>query len=589
MHRSKQSLKLMMAIGLGVLLLLPLTVWATNLLTNSGLEAPFVKFDEYVGPGGIVWDQQVAHGWTHFTIDAPNRLRFFSASDWAAFNNSPVVERRDGEEAQVWWTPEENDAGIYQQISGLSIGETYGFQAGILQVFETTNRTDPASGKLLRSVGLDPTGGVDPTAATVIWGPEEGTATYTDPNTGDKFTWFYPGVGATALSTTVTVFARVRFTEEAGLFQTNQVWVDDTFMDVAPTTTLTLTAVGPTAVLASWSGAPRDGFELFAYEAQYRRAGDEAWTDLQIFTVQTDPSTNAARTFSVETGVEYIVRARTWHEQIGGEEHEVPGPWVEGSIIAGGVVSGAVLDNRAASVAGATVSAKDTMTVTTSQPGGQYDLVTGGGAFAITATHAAGWHTLDPISVTLTLTQVVPLSLTLSPPDNFIANGGLEGTLDGWTQDLMGTMPQASFDESDRRSGRYSLRIFGSGSLSQTGVVSGMYRPVLSFWHKVEKGNGDDTLVVQIAGDSVSQPGGSQSVVLPATQPLTITQTTAGWQHVALPLALTGTDIYSGNLSLQFSVDRAGMTPTIFYLDEISFGRSWGGPNRVYLPLILKN
>jgi hypothetical protein len=586
----KPTLKLILALGLGLLFLLPLTLWAANLVTNPGLEDPYEKIGEYIGPGGIVWDQQVAHDWHKFTIEAPNRLRFFTASDWAAFNNSSVVERRDGEEAQVWWTPEKNDAGIYQQVSGLTLGETYGFQAGILQVFETTNRTDPATGNMNRSVGIDPYGGTDPQAETVIWGPEEKNATYNDPATGKKFTWFYPGVGATAMSTTVTIFARVRIAAEAGPLQSNQVWVDDTFMDLAPPTALSLSVTSPTEITAAWGGEPRAGFNLFAYEAQYRKATDPDWTDLQIFTVSTPPSTATGQSFTVEPGLEYLVRARTWHEQEGGDKHEVPGPWVQQSIVAGGIVSGEVVDNQGNGLSGVTVSVTNAATSTTSGAGGGFGLLTGPGTFGITATTSSGWHTLEPISVTLTMTETASLTLTLSPPDNFIQNGGLEGNLDGWHQTLLQPPAQATFVDQGQRSGAYSLRIFGNGSLTQTGVVSDMYRPILSFWHKIEGGAGDDSLVVRIFGRTGSEaPGQPGSLLLPATEPLTITQATTGWQHISLPLVLSGTEVYSGLLSVEFVVNQTSLSSTLFYLDEISFGGAWGGPIKVYLPLISKN
>lgn len=581
MNKLKPFSKLALAIGLGIILLMPLIVSAANLLTNDGLEPPFDVIGSYTGPGNIVWDQKVAQGWHEFMIDSPNRLRYFSSSDWAAFNSSGVVEKRDGLDAQVWWTPRENDNGIYQQISGLTIGEVYGFQAGILQVFETTGSTDPHTGKMLRSVGIDPTGGTDPEAPSVIWGPAEGTATYTDPGTSDKYTWFYPGVGAQAISTTVTVFARVQINEDAGPLQSNQVWVDDTFFDIAPTTSLTLTATSPTQVRAEWHGEPRTDFSLYAYEAQYRKASDSAWTDLQIFTVQTTPSTNEVQTFPVESGVEYIVRARTWHEEVGSDSHEVPGPWIAQSIVAGGVVYGTVTDNQALPINGVTVSLTNAATSTVSGMGGSYSLEIGAGTFAVTATTTAGWHALDPISVSTTITQAVgPIKFTLSPPDNFVVNGGLEGTFTGWTDALSGT----GFDAP--RSGGYSLIITGSGTLSQSGSVNTMYRPVLSFWHKIENANASNSLVVQIAG--AASPGSLQTAILPATPPLVITQTTLGWQHVSLPLILSSTNTYSGSLSVQFVVNQASLTPTTFYLDEVTFGSSWGGVNSIYMPLIFK-
>ena len=528
----------------------------------------------------------MANGWERFVIGDEDRLRFFTSSDWAAFNGSPFVEFRDGIEAQVWWTPRKNDTGIYQQVLSRTIGEHYGFQAGILQVFETTERTDPATGKLLRSVGMDPHGGTDPEAPTVIWGPEEPNATYNEG--GAKYTWFYPGVGATAMSTTVTVFIRVQFEEDAGPLESNQVWVDDTFMDVAPTTSLTVNAVNATQLLAEWSGTPRSGFRLFAYEAQYRRASDSNWTDLQIFTVNTLPSQNTNMTIPVETGVPYVVRARTWHEQVGGDGHEVPGPWVEQSATAGGLVSGVVANNQGIPLAGATVLANGGAISTTSGANGIYNLNTGAGTYAITAQTDAGWQTLDPVTQTLAVSSTAALSLTVYPPDDALTNGGLEGSFAGWTQTLTITPNQHTFEATQQRSGTYSLVISGSGELAQTAAVVNMYRPVLSFWYLITGGEGDDSLVASLQGTSTQLSQIEETILLPATSPLTLTETTTGWRHASLPLVLSGTEKYSGDLTLRFVANQVGLTPTLFYLDEVSLGRSWGGTAKINLPIIFK-
>ena len=172
MQRSKLFI---VSVTLGItLLFIPLIVRAANLLTNDMLELPFVSYDTYIDPLNRTWTLQVANGWEKFiladTYKSGQRLRFFTASDWAAFNGSPITEKRDGSNAQVWWSSEVFDTGIYQQVTGLTIGETYGFQAGTLQVFETTG--SKTHNKMFRSVGIDPTGGTDPTSPNVVWSPE---------------------------------------------------------------------------------------------------------------------------------------------------------------------------------------------------------------------------------------------------------------------------------------------------------------------------------------------------------------------------------------------------------------------------------
>ncbi len=268
------------------------------------------------------------------------------------------------------------------------------------------------------------------------------------------------------------------------------------------------------------------------------------------------------------------------------DDIDMPGVWQEKTVTIGGAVYGIVTDNQGVGFNGTTIGFSGGLTTTTSGSGGSYSLVTGPGTFSITATTTTGWQTLEPITVTTTVTRAIPLTLTLSPPDNFIKNGGLEGTFAGWTQTL--TMP-ASFVKDGNRSGTYSLRIFGSGGLSQTGSVSNMYRPVLSFWHKVDGGDGDDRLTVQIAGQNTLRTIEPRTLLLPITPPLTITQPSGGWRHLSLPLVLSGTEVYSGDLSVSFIVTQVGPMTTTFYLDEVSFGGSLGGPNKIYLPLVLKD
>ncbi|GEM_PF-2074719 len=580
----KQAFRLLISLSFG-LLLLPLTsILGANLLHNDGLEKPFIKYGDYIDPLNRTWNLQVAEGWEKFIIPEGtykngSRLRFVSSADWAAGNGSPIVEKRDGQDAQVWWSSQIFDAGLYQQLSGLTIGEVYGFQAGTLQVFETT--TSKTDGKMFRSVGLDPTGGTSPTSTNVIWSPEENL----------DVRWFYPGIGAQALSTTMTVFVRVRSPNMASTPNSNQVWIDDTFMDIAPTTTLTLTMFNQNQITATWQGEPREGFQLFAYEAQYRPVFTPTWIDLQIFDSNSKPADipkATQATFQVEPNVEYVVRARTWHEQKGGDEHEVPGPWAE-AMISGqkkGLIAGNVLDNRAVGFDGAIVAvigASQTLTTTTDSMG-YYSLSTEFGLVELTAT-SAGWATSQPITVTVATTDTIPLTLTLRPPDNIIQNGDFEGTLDGWQQ----TLTQPTFITQQQRSGNYSLILSTTAMLTQSGMVTAMYQPTLSFWYQFMQGEGIFTAEI-LAMDSLSVTTETQA--LQTTEIITMgnifsTTTPSDWQYVSLPLSLT--EIYTGEVAVHFSLNSSALTPTVLYLDEVSLGSVWVDQRqRLYLPMVVK-
>jgi hypothetical protein len=550
------------SLSLGVLLL-PLSIGAANLLANDGLEEPYIQYGTY-HKDGVDWPLQVADGWERFVIDQDgDRLRYFSSCEWREFNpppRPPTCESRDGVDAQVWWSSKKFDSGIYQQVPGLTIGEDYGFQAGSLQVWETT--ISQTHGRMFRSVGIDPFGGTDPLSPNVLWGPEESR----------DVAWFYPGVGAQAMSTTVTVFVRVRSPNTAATPHSNQVWVDDTFMDVAPTTTVNLAADSSTQVSATWSGTPRAGFHLYAYEAQYRQASQTSWTNLQLFDsdLGNPPSTNTSASFSTVAGLQYVVRARTWHEQNAGP-HQIPGPWTEATIMPGSLVVGNVQTNRGQGVSGATVKVSGSMTTTTSGSDGGFSLITGPGTFGLTATTTVAWAAPQPVQVTVAGTAPPPLTITLRPPNDVIQNGDFENTVAGWDHNL--SVPV--YVSTDHRSGDASLAISSSAGLTQTAVVSGLFEPVLSFWYRVASGDGDDTFSAEILGTNA----------LTATNAFS-TSTSGDWQHAWLPLDLT--EIYTGSIGVRFNLKQTGPTPSTVYLDEVSLGSSWGGPDRNWLPAIFK-
>ncbi len=361
-HTGRKSLlAVIFCISLGALL--PLTGWSANLLQNDGLEPPFTKYGTYTVPGKT-FDLEVAHDWNRYFIaagtpDSGQRFYFFRSSALEFLYG--FTEKRDGVDAQVFWSTDPFDGGIYQQLSGLTVGEHYGFQAGTLQVY--ANTTSKTHNMMFRSVGIDPTGGTDPGSPNVVWSPEEGR----------DVAWFYPGVGATAKSPTMTVFVRIRSPRDAPPLEENSVWVDDTYFDIAPQTSLSLSLDSTTQATASWNGTPRVGYSLYAYEAQYRKTTDTDWTDLQVFASNVAKSTATSRSFTVEPGAEYVVRARTWHEQIGGDSHEIPGPWAEATIVSGGLVRGKVLNNLAQPVNGATVQVSGfPLTSTTTSSAGDF-------------------------------------------------------------------------------------------------------------------------------------------------------------------------------------------------------------------------
>ena len=90
-------------------------------------------------------------------------------------------------------------AGIYTQVSGLQPGTAY--KASLAWALTAPTET------FGRQLGIDPTGGVDPNSAGIVWGPM---------HWGDGRMLNYPlpdvniDVSAVALGPTVTVFIRIK-------------------------------------------------------------------------------------------------------------------------------------------------------------------------------------------------------------------------------------------------------------------------------------------------------------------------------------------------------------------------------------------
>ena len=123
------------------------------------------------------------------------------------------------------------------------------------------------------------------------------------------------------------------------------------------------------------------------------------------------------------------------------------------------------------------------------------------------------------------------------------------------------------------RSGTKSLRLPDGGRIEQSFDVQGMYEPVLSFYARTDMGSAGDHLVV---GRTQPNP----------TPLLTLTKSNGGWTHYYVELGVG--EVYTGPLGIFFQAAQAGSNPMQVYLDEVSVGKSPGGPNKMYLPMIIK-
>ncbi len=238
--------KLIGLIGLAVVLLicLPQTTHGqegTNLLRNGNFEEGGVG-EAWPFQDGIP-EVQIAPGWRAFYLDDPPSyyvVPSYCGSNWKCgwgrpeFRGTSVHEFANrvhsGSLSQKYFSwNRQHEAGLYQQVSGIQPGTRLRFSAWVqtwscmAESSETWNRcptgdksNNPAPMHIW--VGIDPTGGTDWAAPTVVRS-EEG-------NAWDQWTLFQ--VEATAKSNTVTVFIHSRADWTEGWPRiSNDVYIDD--------------------------------------------------------------------------------------------------------------------------------------------------------------------------------------------------------------------------------------------------------------------------------------------------------------------------------------------------------------------------
>jgi len=163
-----------------------------NLLNNPG-------FDGAYNADGS------ANGWTAWWREPDSTYRKPEFRD--AFSSGGRIH--SGNNAQKYSTTSAvHQAGMYQQVTGVIIGQKYRFTV-FMSGSSSTGQTS-----MEMQVGVDPNGGTDPFGASVIWG-----------TTGSAIdSWQLFGVDITARSSTVTVFTR---SAPKVATPRNEIFVDD--------------------------------------------------------------------------------------------------------------------------------------------------------------------------------------------------------------------------------------------------------------------------------------------------------------------------------------------------------------------------
>ncbi|MBN1218828.1 MAG: fibronectin type III domain-containing protein [Anaerolineae bacterium] len=540
--------------------ILPLTIIATNLLTNGGFNKPFNDIPDRVWNGQY---EKIADGWSHFYLDETtypgsgnaSKLHWMSSAQFAsAFGGYDYFI--EGDASQVMWSSYEYDAGVYQQVSSLSRGNGYKFFIKMATFWRGPGYSD-TNGVMVKQVGIDPYGGTDPTSPDVIWSNTD----------ADDKAWVGMQVAATAEGNAMTVFAKVDAPENDSYNHTDldMVFFEDARLEYVlpgPTTTLNASTTG-LLINANWA-SPAPGPSIKGYEVQYQDQAGGDWITLQD---KTNQSTSGS--FMGQAGHTYTIRARTWQTD---GTLDLPGLWVETSVLVGNVVTGQVTDHAGMGLSGVTVMVSSTTTSTISS-GGQFNLVTGPGDFEVIANNFNGLVAPPAAAVTVPPGGAGYLTITLRPTDveQAIRNNDFETDLSDWS---VSDGAAAGVSTLDRHTGHGSLRLSNAVNVSQTGVVTGMQRPLLSLWYQ-----NDVPFTVEFLGEGVGTTWLGATDLNP--QQTRTLEAVGEWTHFIM--ALGATDVYTGSVGVNFSYN-GGAGANIF-IDEVSIA---AGPYQTYLPVVFK-
>lgn len=160
---------------------------------NGGLEDGFSTR----GAGEV----EVANGWQPWYQDGPRvEEGYFKRPEWKPENAALFGTRRvhSGNFAQKWFTTYgTHNAGIFQQVS-VPTGSTVTASAWFQTWTSDSDDIGTSEGNYRTTIGIDPTGGTNALAGTVVWSPVNMVT--------DR--WVQQSVQTQAQSGTITVFLR---------------------------------------------------------------------------------------------------------------------------------------------------------------------------------------------------------------------------------------------------------------------------------------------------------------------------------------------------------------------------------------------
>jgi len=302
-------------------------------LQNPGFECKI----GYVTQDGI--RNRVPLGWTGVLLSGTPQLDSVRIRWGGGCGGSGFAERLEGEDSLVFIaqdleTPPDPgkpfDAAVYQQVV-VTPGTAYSLSGWMVSMCggSATPSSCPADYYMEKLVGIDPTGGTDPLAPSVIW--------VSDRRNFTESRWANLRLAATVQTDRLTVFGRIR---SPFLWHGNHAFVDAFSLVRAPTATFVNSParISNTEVRVQWDGAispdilaiPSGAYRLY-FDVQYRVDAQGDWSDWL-----TDQAAGSAA-FTVpacSTEHSYAFRVRSRAEQPPGSNgakpnHRYPGVWSE--------------------------------------------------------------------------------------------------------------------------------------------------------------------------------------------------------------------------------------------------------------------
>jgi LysM repeat protein len=211
-----------------------------NLLTNPGFEGSFTQFTDATPA------RQVAQGWVPWYVGGGQSAsenvypEYYPASDVSNGLGEPRI--RSGNESQQYFSFfATHDGGIYQRVTGITVGAQLNFSAYVYVWSSTFDDLDKSEdpGGIVVQVGIDPTGGTNGESASIVWSSP--SVQY------DAYNQYL--VTTTASGTAVTVFVRSTVSTPV---KNNNLYVDDASLTIgggSQPPTATNTSVPPTNTL----------------------------------------------------------------------------------------------------------------------------------------------------------------------------------------------------------------------------------------------------------------------------------------------------------------------------------------------------